>query len=219
MCTGLEGALIPLVLGGVTSAVGGAITSGQQQQNAQNQANAENSVLTDTLNQNKVIGADARSTFDNRLASAQPGATAAQQGQLTAARQNTLTSNMPTISPSSMPGAADAPTVVKTAISKALTEAMDQANAKAGAQARLGGYGDLFFNQGLADQGAKDKIGTDVNFANANDSLIAPMQQLAATGAYTPMSPIGGILQGLGSTIGSAAGAGKLTNASFGVGK
>lgn len=217
MCTGLEGALIPLLLGGVTSAVGGAITSGQQNANAVNQANAENKVLTDTLTKNKALADDAQGQFATRLAAAQPAATTAQQAQLTGGRQNVITSNMPQINPTTMPGAADAPTIVKSAISQALTEAMDKANAKAAAQSQLGGYGDLFFNQGLQDQSTKNGIDTDVTDANANDNLITPLQQIAANGAYTPISPIGGILQGVGSTIGAAAGAGKLTNASFGV--
>jgi hypothetical protein len=217
VCTGLEGALIPLVLGAGTSAVGGAITSAQQNANATNQANAENAVLTDTLAKNAPLAADATSKFNVDLAGMQPGATAATQAGDTATRLNAIVGNMPTITPSTMPGAADAPTIVKNAISQSLAEALAKSKATATAQATLGGYGDLFLGQGLADQNTKEGIDSDISRANSNNALITPLQQIAANGAYTPISPIGGILQSAGTTLGAAAGAGKITNATFGV--
>lgn len=209
MCTGLEIPLLMTAIGGIASAAGGAMTRNDQQANATRDAAARNQVLTDTLGRNQTLANDARTHFDDRLASSQPTAMAANQGQATDSRLAALTGNMPAINPTTMPGAADAPTIVKTAISKALSDAMDKSNAKAGAQAQLGGYGDLFFNQGLADKAASDQIGTDVNFARSNIAMVPALQEMAANGVYQPISPIGGILQGLGSVAGSAAGSGK----------
>lgn len=206
MCTGIELPLLLTAIGGVASAAGGAISNGEDTANAKAIADARNGVLVDQLNKNTVLSNDARGKFVGSLDQVQPAAFGAAQDAATATRSNSITSNLPTISPNTFPGAADSSAQVKGAYEKAMEDALGKAQARAGEQAKLGGYGDMFFNQGIKDTDAGRYIGTDVNAAKANVSLIPALQDFKQAEVYKPNSGIGGILQGLGSIFGSYAG-------------
>lgn len=206
MCTGFE---IPLALaaaGGLASAVGGAVSSNEDTTNASNIANARNGVLVQQLNKNTTLGNDARGSFNGSMAQVQPAAFGTAQDAATTARENSITSNLPTITPNTFPGAADSSSLVKGAYASAMEDALAKAKTRATAQGQLGGYGDMFFNQGLKDADAGRQIGTDVNAAKANTALIPALQDFAQADVYKPNSGLGGILQGLGSAFGSFAG-------------
>jgi hypothetical protein len=203
---------IPLAAGVATSVAGSALTNQSEQSSAQNTANVRNAVLENTLKLNDGLSKDAEGVLSSRLAQVQPAAVASQQDLLTGSRQKAINANLPTINPTNMPGAADSSTLVKSAIAKALQEAMDQSDATAAAQAKLGGYGDLFLSQGLQNDNAARYIDTDIQDAKQNNDLLPQEQDLAANENYQPISPIGGILTGVGNSVAAAAGAGKLTN-------
>lgn len=205
MC--FDPASLALALGGaVLSGVGSSINSNENTTNATNVANARNKVLLDELNKNNVLANDARGTFNTRLAAEQPAATTAQMGAVTGERTAAGTTNLPTINPTTMPGAADSSALVKSSVANAVNDALAKSEANATARGKLGGYGDLFFRQGMQDADAGRTIGTDVAGANANTALIPSLQDLAGADAYKPNSGLGGILQGLGSAFGTYGG-------------
>jgi hypothetical protein len=76
------------------------------------------------------------------------------------------------------------------------------------ASGKLGGYGDSWFNSGLIEQEAARKIGVGNSLANETKSLIGPEQDLAAAAAYKTPSWIPGVMQGVGSMLGSYSGRG-----------
>lgn len=203
---------IPLAAGVATSVAGSALTNQSEQSSAQHTADVRNAVLDNTLKLNKGLSDDAEGVLSSRLAQVQPAAVSGQQQLLTDNRHNAINANLPAINPTNMPGAADGSTLVKSAIAKALQEAMDQSDATAAAQAKLGGFGDLFLSQGLQNDNAARYIDTDVQDAKQNNTLLPQEQDLAANQDYQPISPIGGILTGVGNSVAAAAGAGKLTN-------
>lgn len=198
--------VVPLAISGGISAIGGNISRGEDAANAKHIADARNKVLTDTMNQNTVLGNDARGHFNNRMVQVRPGAQDAQFAAGAGSRQASIDGNLPTITASTFPGAAESSSLVKGAMAEALEGALSKAHDRTAAQAKLGSYGDVFTGMGLQDNEANRNISTDVNFANANNALLPSLQDFAAQDAYTPNSGLGAVIQGLGSAYGSYAG-------------
>lgn len=197
---------IPMAISGVTSAIGGGISRGEDAANAAGIVKARNHVLTDTLNKNTALGDEARTQFNGRVTGMQPGAQDAQFAGTAASRAASIDGNLPTLSPSSFPGAAESSSLVKGAMADALEGALAKAHERTAAQAKLGSYGDTFTKMGLEDNQANRNISTDVNFAQANNALLPSLQDFAEQDAYKANSGLGSIIQGLGSAYGSYAG-------------
>jgi len=89
-----------------------------------------------------------------------------------------------------------------------MKNAFDAVKNQATATGNLGGYGDSWFNSGLTEQDAARRIGVGNTFANEDKSLLGPEQDLAQAAAYKTPSPWPGLLQGVGSLLGSASGKG-----------
>jgi hypothetical protein len=212
----------PISLGlGLAASAGGNIWSQQDAfNNAKRQANAENGVLSTAINgldqdygnmnapalQSPVAGTPTAAS----LKGAQDARTAAIEGNISA----------PTVGgPPTTPGAPPAVNAAKAADMKtAFNRVTDQARATG----NLGGYGDSWFNSGLADSAAGRNIGVGNAYADEEKSLIAPEQQLAGAAAYRPPSILGQALQGLGSALGSYAGKNVSPNGAqlpFGIGR
>lgn len=206
MCFGLEAAWLPLLISAGVSAAGSAISSGEDKANAKRVAGARNDVLAHQLNLNTTLGDEARGTFNTRLDQVQPAAIAGQQADVTGQRAASIGSNLPTMTPATFPGAASSSSTTKNAYQTAIDDAVAKSQERATAQANLGGYGDLFFKQGMQDADASRSIATDVNFAKSNAALTPSLQDLAANSAYKPNSGIGAVLQGLGSAFGAYTG-------------
>ena len=213
MCTGLEIPLIMAAVGAATSAGGSYLSNQSAQQNAQKVAAARNSQMQATLAATNKIADESRSTFTNRMADVTPTALPAEQAALTDQRTAGLTNAVTTATPADIPLSGSAPAVVKSEVAQKMSDATNVALDQAKSLGTLGGYGDLQFNQGVANTEASNKIGMLRNLQQGRLSLLPAQQDLAGDAAYRPTSPIGGIMQGAGNALGSAAGAGYFTPA------
>lgn len=210
MCTGLE-ALIPALISGGLSAAGGAITANEQQKNAERQAQARNDELKRTLVKNDALANQSRDTFDARQKLVQPAE--ADKSKLQAEQARTADANkaVDTALKDSIPLSGSAPQVIQSDLAKKMGEVLAGSKKQAAAQSKLSGYGDMWLDQGFADQNAGRNLSVDSNFANGNMALLPYQQDFAETRAYKPISPLGGLLQGFGGAIGSMGGGGGLT--------
>lgn len=210
MCTGME---IVGLLGGLASAGGGMITANEQQKNAERQAKARNDELKRTMLKNDDLAKQSRETFNERTEKLKGDQMAEEQQAATDKRSESLETAV-----AETPVAADnvalsgsAPTVVKSELAKRMGAALEGSKTQAKAQAKLGGYGDSWLNQGFADVEAGRDINQQANFASGNLSILPHQQDIAEMRATKPISPIGGLLQGFGGALGSFAGSGGLT--------
>ena len=109
----------------------------------------------------------------------------------------------------------DAPPAVKSEIAKRMLGVHDAAVARAKALGKLGGYGDVWFENQLRNQAAGRDISTTNNLADTLKPLIGTESQLAGN---TVASPLGSYVSGLGSILGSyAGGGGNLGTSAFNV--
>jgi hypothetical protein len=104
--------------------------------------------------------------------------------------------------------ASDAPPAPAASRASQMKNATDFVNNQGAATGKLGGYGDSWFNSGPNENDAARKIGIGNLFANETKSLIGPKQDLAGAAVYKTPSWIPGVMQGVGSMLGSYAGRG-----------
>lgn len=208
MCTGLE-VILPLLSAGL-SAAGGMITAKEQQRQVERQAEARNKELNRTLIKNDALAEDSRSTFRNRIAQSDPNQNAKDQKAAEKERAGDQTQAIDAATQGAtenVPLSGAAPTVVKTELAKRIGDALDVSKSQAKAQAKLGSYGDTWLNQGFQDQNAGRNLAVSTDFANGNMALLPYAQDFAEVKATKPISPLGGLLQGFGSMMGSFGGA------------
>lgn len=197
MCTGVE---IVGLLGGLASTAGTMITAGEQQKNAERMAEARNQKLNAAMTKNDELANKSRAEFDARQQKATAENIEQDRADKTAQREQDLTQaaeSTPASAEVSLSGSA--PMVVKSDLAKRMAVAMGEAKDSAKAQAKLGGYGDSWLNQGFQDVEAGRNIGTNANFASGNMAILPYQQDIAEQRAYKPISPIGGLLSGFGS--------------------
>lgn len=208
MCFGPEiAAALPFLLGAGALSAGGAIIDNMDAQAiAEDQAKARNLVLTNTLLKNDPLADQARSTFGENQQTYTPTAVADRQAGAEAERY--ATAEAATKLPESLPTSADAPSVVNQEVAKRLGEAVAKGKERARASAKLGAFGDQWFQAGMGTDAAARDLGVNANLSAGNLSLLSPLQDLAEIKATRPRSPVGAVLRGLGSTMGSAVGAG-----------
>lgn len=206
MCTGIE---LAAMLGGTAlNAVGGMIQRNEEAANQKRMADARNEKLQLTLNKNDKLAERSRQRFDARQQDTQNLDQNEQKAKQD--RQQTLeqaVTDTPNPTPD-LPISGSAPTVVRTELAKRVGEALSKAKESATKLGTLGGYGDLWVNQGFKDAQAGRDIGVDANLAAGNMALLPYQQDIAETRAYQPISPLGGILQGIGSGLSSFGGGG-----------
>lgn len=208
MCTGLE--IAAMIGGPLLSAAGGAITASEQNKNAQRMAEARNERLRAALTKNDALAEKSRATFNERAAKTnQQQMDQELQTSQDARTQELQQSVDQTPSPAANVSlAGDAPKVVQSEFAKRIGDAMNESKAKAGRLGDLAGYGDMWANQGFADNEANRNIAQDANFAAGNWAILPYQQDIAETRAYKPISPLGGLLQGLGGMASSYGGGG-----------
>lgn len=205
MCTGAE--LIGLIGAGVSTA-GGLVTANEQNKNAQRQAQARNDELKKTLLKNDPLAEKSRDAFEDRLNKTQADEFAQQQHEATDTRQDELAT-----AADEAPQAAQevslsgsAPTVVKSDLARRMGDAMKASKQQAQSLGKLGGYGDTWLGQGIMDTEAGRDIAQNANFAGGNLAILPYKQDIAESRAYKPISPLGGLMQGLGSMASSYGG-------------
>lgn len=210
MCTGLE---IAGLVGGLASTAGGLVTANEQQKNAERQAEARNNELKRTLLKNDDLAKQSRETFNERAEKLKGDQMAEDQQAATEKRTDTLEQavEQTPVSPDDVSLSGSAPTVVKSELAKRMGDALAGSKAQAQAQAKLGGYGDSWMNQGFADVEAGRDLNQQANFASGNMSILPYQQDIAEMRATKPISPIGGLMQGLGGMLTSFGGSGGLT--------
>lgn len=207
MCTGME---IAALAGSALSAAGGLAQQSEAAANAKRQAKARNDELNRTLQTNDKLAQQSRDAYNQRQQTASADAIKQDQQAQTANRDQTL---QQAVQPADQASAGvsisgSAPTVVKSELAKKMADVMATGKQRAQNLATLGGYGDSWLNQGLQDQNTGLDLGVNSNFSQGNMATLPYRQDVAETRAYKPISPIGGLLQGFGSMLGSYAGGG-----------
>jgi hypothetical protein len=203
-----------LGLGIGASAAGSLISQNSALNNAQAQANAANGVLQEGIGQLANVYNKNNAPAFNSAVNAVANPTGLADAQ--AARAGTITGNLVKPDVNTIPLDPNAPPAVKAAYNSDLGSAFNFDTNAAKAAGTLGGYGDQWFNSGLAEQGAARTIGAGNSIAEEDKSIIQPEQQLAEIEAYHPPSIYGQLLSGAGNIGGSAAGAGKSLGSLFG---
>lgn len=206
MCTGIE---LALLAGSAALSGGGALMANNQaNKQAAAIAKARNDVLNRTLAKNDRIAADSRSVFDRRRQDVEPEAVQQQQQDATTERTDIGESAVTAPVPGSIPLSGSAPNVVTQAFAKRMSDAVGKGKSEAQALGRLGGFGDMWFGQGIGNAAAGREMGVNQNFASGNTGILPYLQDFAEIGATKPMSPIPGIMQAAGQAMGSFAGGG-----------
>lgn len=205
MCTGME---IAALVGSGMSAVGGMIQQKEAEKNAQRMAEARNERMRSTLTKNDALAKQSRDTFNERAQKINKDQMEQSQDEATQNRQQDLEAAVDnTPSPvDSVSISGSAPTVVKSELAKRMGAAMSQSKQAAQRLGKLGGYGDTWLDQGFKDVEAGRSIAGDANFASGNMAILPYQQDIAEMRASKPISPIGGLLQGFGSMLGSYGG-------------
>ena len=208
MCTGME--IAGLLIGPALSSGGSMIQASEQEANNRRMAEARNERLRNTMTKNDRLAEQSRAEFDARQRQSTTESIEGDRAQKTAERSDTLEQAVQEAPKEAAGGSlsGSAPTVVKSELAKRMAAAMGQATDSAKAQAKLGGYGDTWLNQGFQDVTAGRNIGQNANFASGNLAILPHQQDIAEMRAYKPISPIGGLLQGFGSMLGSYGGGG-----------
>lgn len=211
MCFGLEAAWLPAILGAGLSVAGNVVQQKQQARQQQDIADARNEVLRDTMRKNDKLADESRDAFQKRMADASAEQMAADQKKAQETRAEDLNKAVEAPATEAV-GTESAPLtgveadVVKSDLAARMKTALDEGKAQAAASAKLGSYGDTWLEQGFRDTQAGRDIGTSANKAAGNSAIMPYAQDFAEYAAYKPISPIGGILQGLGGLVGSYGG-------------
>ncbi len=204
MCLGI---LAPLI-GGLASAAGGMMTQQAADANAQAQADARNEMLRRTLAKNDPLAQKSRKTFDKDVNKYSEEKFADTQTNVTADRTAGLDAAVDPVDVSAVPLSGAESPVVKADLAKKLLEVMDYGKSQAQKLGKIGGYGDTWLERGVKTANAGRKIGVNQNFTAGNLAILPYQQDIAELRAYQPISPIGGILQGLGGALSGAGGGG-----------
>jgi len=205
MCTGVE---LLMLAGSGMGMVGSGIQQREANANQERMAEARNNELRRTLAKNDELAQKSREAFNERQQNTTADALAQDQEDATQKRDDTLQEAVAeTPSPvANVSLSGSAPQVVQSELAGRMKEAMSDGKKQAQNLSKLNGYGDTWLNQGFADVETGRDIAQDANFASGNLAIMPYQQDIAETRAYKPISPLGGLLQGAGSMLGSYAG-------------
>ncbi|MBB3980092.1 hypothetical protein GGQ64_005339 [Rhizobium azooxidifex] len=202
---------MPALLGAGLS-VAGTVTQQKQQEKQQREiAEARNQAMRETLVKNKQLAEEGRDTFNKRMSDASAEQMEADQQKAQDTRSDELTEAAAAPADEAA-GAAVAPIsgsepeLVSGDMARRMKAALGESKEQAKALGRLGSYGDMLLEQNFLDTQAGRDIGTSSNKAAGNSAIMPYAQDFAEQHAYRPISPIGGILQGLGGLVGSYGG-------------
>lgn len=194
--------ILPMLAGGVMSAVGGGMTQDAQEGQAEAQAKARNRVLSRVLKRNDGLARDSRRIFDKNVDKYSDERFAKRQDAVTENRIEPLVDAVDEAAPEEIPLSGSAPDVVKSELAQTLLDAMNYGKKQATQLGEVGGYGDAWLRKGITTSKAANRIGMKQNFAGGNLSLLPFQQDMAEVRSVKPISPLGGILQGLGHAVG-----------------
>lgn len=206
MCTGFE---LAAIAGAGLSTVGSVVGMSEQNANMRRAADARNNELNRTLLKNDSLADQSRDEFAKRQQGATNEAIEKDRQDATDQRTSDLTQAVDSAPQDAVQGesiSGSAPTVVKSDLAKRMSEALGKSKDQAQKLGALGGYGDSWLNQGLADQETGRNLQVNANRAAGNMSILPAMQDIAETRSQKPISPFGAILQGAGSMLGSYGG-------------
>lgn len=184
-------------------AAGGAMLNGQ---NAVDKTKAANASAAANIGKLDTLGATNQKTLGDNLATYSPTNQSTQLAGAQTARSNADVANIstPDKAVSDTPISPNAPASVRTSLAKTMGVAYDNAVKRAQAMGKLGGYGDTWLTNQLANRDAANRIALTNVDAAGRKALVQPEQQLAIAG--TGNSPLGSILEGGGSLLGSMSG-------------
>jgi hypothetical protein len=206
MCTGIE---IALLAGAAALSAGGAyVSSNESSKNQQRIVDARNRELQANMRMNRKLNKESRGLFNERVDDA--GGALPRQEELTADRTAGNVAAVDTAAPEAAPLSGSAPDVVKSDVAKQMLGATTAAKESAKAQGKLGGFGDLWIDQDIANADTSRRMAIPANFVQGNLTMLPHLQDYASTAAYRPSSGIGEAMMGAGSVMGMAAGSGKL---------
>lgn len=197
-----------MAIGAITSGIGAGIKNGQAARQQLAIVQARNNELRQTMTANRQLAEESRGMFDNRVDSMTGDAGAAAEQKSMDDRQALMDRAVEAPAPDAASVAGSAPSVVKSELAKKMLEAFTSARDEAGAAGRLGGHGDFWFNQGTENAATGRNLGVNLNLASGNLGLLPHLQDLAEVQATKPIGPLGDILMGIGSAVGSAGGSG-----------
>jgi len=203
MCTGFE----ILALASGAAGLGGSLMGMKaEQDNMARMAEARNNELRRTLGKNDKLAEQSRDAYEKRVKDASAETMDAEQTKAVDTRQAAMDTAIDSAPAAEPTISGSAPSVVKSELAKRMADTIAGSKAQAARSAKLGGYGDSWLSQGMKDVEAGRDIGQAQNFAQGNMAILPYSQDFAEARAYKPASPVGALLQGLGSIGSSFAG-------------
>lgn len=186
----------------------------EQAKQATAEAAARNGVLQDFQTGNAGRIASNQTSLGDTIAAFSPEAQNARVAASTAQRQGAISGAIGTLDPSHIAGA-NTPGLTADGFKTAFADAGARAHASGDARGALGAVGDVnTSNNGAISQGARD-INTTNTISRSAAANLPGAQDLAGfqTKKIIPLAApvnqgVGNLLQGIGNTLGSAAGAG-----------
>ena len=211
VCTDMN----PLALGGllggtILGGLGGILGKSEAYQNAQNMAAAANASVAKNIGVLNGYEGQDQGTFSNLMAGYDP---AMQEAKLKSAQDNRSATNVsnivaPDAQLQQQPGGSPMST---TDLAKRLTAAHDFSVNRAKSLGTLGGYGDAWLGNQIANSQAGNQIGVTNNLAEARKALVQPEAELASEGAYSPPSIWSSLLGGAGNAMAAYGGKNLIT--------
>lgn len=196
-----------LLVGGTAASVGGnMLTQNSNVKTAQNQANAANAVLQGNIAQQEQYSAQNEGTFNNNLATYTPDAQSTQLADAQTTRGNADVANI-TPETGTVLSPSTAPAEDTQDLANRMGAVMDYSTENAKNQGALEGYGDTWLTNSLNNAAANRQMGVVNSESQLEANLLPEEQQIAETGAWSPPSPWGSLLSGVGSIAASAGGA------------
>jgi len=202
LAAGLAGPLI----GAALSGVGSLISMNQQQKDAQARAAARNQELLKNLKKQEGFANEARGLFDTRREALNPEVQAKKLDEAQTSRADEFIGQFAKPSTEGIALSGNAPKIVQSEFAKRFQGALDKNKRNAQNLGRLGGFGQVLFDNSLDNVGLERGIGTINNFSQSENALLPHLQGFAEVEAAKPPSGVGSLLTGLGSAFGSASG-------------
>lgn len=203
MCTGFEAAAI----GALTSG-GGEILGQNENEKAQGRyVRSQNETLGQILAKNDPLAQDSRDRFTGLVDTYSAPNFQAKQQDLTGQRTGVLRGNMAPQGPVDANISGSAPGAVQALFDSKSADASTRSGERADSVGKLGGFGDVFARQGLANNEVGRNVNVNNDLARGNLAILPHMQQYAGIASQKARSPLPGVLKGVGSVLGSMGGA------------
>jgi len=199
----------PMIATGLALNAAGTAYSGQQQaKNAKRQVAARNDTAEAERIRQKAHQEAAAGVFNKSLGEYQGAEQAKGERQAVDRRMTAVDKAAAETKSVGLPTAGSAPQVVRAEAARKMAGASADARAEASRAAKLGGFGDLFFNNSQMLTGNRSKLGTIGDFSARSAGLLPYEQQVAAANATKAPGMFGDLLKlaGTAATIYGATG-------------